>query len=614
MAGNYSSSTVIPKVSLNTAPVLNAVNAAGGTNGVTGVGPANLTFASAPSPQAYQLAVLYYNGHPTLSPPPPNPPALYPPVIGNGVRPTLWLGFYNTMVDALSTVPILNGAAPLNPNNPVVGYRVPRGIPLSQPGKPLAVVPVAAVPLAPRLAPVPPATMGKISPAVPGTQFLQQFRSPLRDVSVNNTNFLSAAQTVLLRSLLAAVNAADLADSDDDLTVASIPFATYSATVSSVAQPARLTVYGFEKQPFITQIYANNDFTSNTQAGNKTNLKGYVAVELYNPYDVSIDMQGWQLGLIYRDPTAASPNPAIGTVQPLGTGFTFPAGPNSVIPAHGYMILENFNGGDTNDATYRPFANYKNMPALAPSGTVVIVPVTKLHLVMKDQWTVPDPNTGKTPTGGELVILRPYTANASLAPSTTLSQMAPVDSFDFTGIEEQNPANPNNSQFTALHYVRANPGNYDPVATPVPTIGATPAGSQMWRFVYPGCWTNQSTNTGVGAIRQEGVSYVQWIKANPAPGNVDPWVLNPPPANGQLLQAQILFGTALAVFFLCECFLRHPTEQHRLRRPAQEVGTDREQAAPGFPVWRICPAWRTSCRCRSSGPIRSPTALEKCWK
>jgi hypothetical protein len=399
-------------------------------------------------------------------------------------RPCLWLGFFNAMYD---------GTTPVDP-------KVPNGAPL-----------------------------------------YQQFRSSLRDPTVRapntlGTTYFTPTQQVWLRSLIAALNAQDLRDSDDDVSSRTVQL---QATVAGNANtPVNVTVFGTERQPYITEVYANNDVSmqkaflpdangDDSQTANpnaqKQNPKGYVAVELHNPYSVPISLNGWQLGILTRSTSAAkNPYPTMMMKQITGfTGFGPTATPAITIPANGYAVLENFQatpaanpppagGGPSNDAQYRPFINYAGYTV--PTNAIYIY-VPNLHEVFSDPAsTNPDGQPG-----GELYLLRPRSANGTLLQGeNSLASLVPADSFDFSGtLVIPGPAG---TVFQDMHYVRAN-GNL-PAGPPSPT------NNNLWRFVYPGRWTPAAD----GTPRQEGI-YLSptWdITAMKPLPHTDPWIITPP--------------------------------------------------------------------------------------
>src|SRR6185437_2527616 len=249
-----------------------------------------------------------------------------------------------------------------------------------------------------------------------------QFRSPLRDINGMGGDtpapgtYLSGPQTVLLRSLLAAVNAADLRDSDDTPTAVTV--SNFPATVTGLPTKVIVQAYGLEKQPFITEVYANNfnglpqDGTDNNKwqypgaFGNTPNPNGYVAVQLYNPYETALDISNWSLYVLNRTSTNY---PAMKLNDGRGGGSLVPLhtfAAVTIIQPRKYLLLENFGG--PGDAKFRPWflgPNANSIPFdTPPLGTVNLQAYTydvpNLYQVMADPMN-------RNTTGGELFLTRP---------------------------------------------------------------------------------------------------------------------------------------------------------------------------------------------------------------
>ncbi|MCC7349908.1 MAG: helix-hairpin-helix domain-containing protein [Phycisphaerales bacterium] len=282
-------------------------------------------------------------------------------------------------------------------------------------------------------------------------------RPSIRDVRTAPTTpvTLSAPQMAQVRSGLAALNALGLRDSKSDIYSQNINIGTVN-----------VMLYSNEAQPFITEVYANDD-NSVQGAGSPNpiglqNPNGYVSIELYNPYSFPINLTGWQLGIIDRHAALAGDY----TVKAI-TGFT---GFTQIMPANSYLVLENYDAaGGTTPTMYRPIG--------AGATTVPTVFIANLHEVLE--------NAAITSTGGELVLLRPrmgdgsytfvtgvYDEGTPAAPN--LSDLVPLDSYDFTGLIVTGAA-----PFNSWHYVRPNgPGHEFDCVYPGPyttTSGTGPA-------------------------------------------------------------------------------------------------------------------------------------------
>jgi hypothetical protein len=321
--------------------------------------------------------------------------------------------------------------------------------------------------------------------SVPNTQ--HQFRSSLRDTHKAATGFGSFTyrfppfQQLLLRAALASVNTIDMRDNDDDVTSRRIILRICDDTTQegrpNATRDVEVEVYGFEKQPFITEVYAHTDnatkLTSGPGATGEQNPKGYVAVELYNPFDTDIKLDGYRLGVIdRRRPVPGAPGSSDRwqhTIQPITKTLN-----GLVIKAKGHLVLENFE----QTATETEHARNR------PPGVTVTTSGTSSRAYFNDLYKVFEDSSGSAKqTGGELVLLRPRRA----APATgtlkssrsydpfdesNIYDLIPVDSFDFTGLKLQGaPAagSTNKIRVEAWHYIREN-GN----------------GDRNWKCVYPG--------------------------------------------------------------------------------------------------------------------------------
>jgi hypothetical protein len=224
---------------------------------------------------------------------------------------------------------------------------------------------------------------------------------------------------------------------------------TTQPTASTASLTYRVMLYGTGQQPYVTEAYANNDQSTGV---------GFVAVSMYNPYSTPINLTGWQWI------TVARPN---GAAQ-----LTFaPLDPNN--PGLGVSTI----------APYQRLVFASKAPADMPSGIAVDSGATY----------VPAPALANT-FDKELVLVRPRSAGGNLTSTATynpqtqtysnitdpnnifdetvhqdgtqkLSDLVPVDSYDFTGLTAPNPNSTNSAEW---HYVRP-----------------SDIASHNWYFVYP---------------------------------------------------------------------------------------------------------------------------------
>ena len=176
----------------------------------------------------------------------------------------LWLGYCQVMADSVGLPPF---TAP-NPTNPTA-VLLPQWLPPMQP-----LVAGATGPTGTAL--------------TSGTEpQLTMFRSVVREqtpvaiagpgTATGDTSYtatqvrrLSPAQMLKLRAAIAAVNAMDLRDGDDDVTSRRIVL-----TDATGAPEYDVEVFGSEIQPFIGGVYVHVDVQPS---------KNFVAIQLLNPY------------------------------------------------------------------------------------------------------------------------------------------------------------------------------------------------------------------------------------------------------------------------------------------------------------------------------------------
>jgi hypothetical protein len=326
------------------------------------------------------------------------------------------------------------------------------------------------------------------------THAQRMFRPSLRDRRSStpgmNTMHFDPTNQLKLRAAIAAVNALDLRDGDRDVTHKRI---TLDALIDNAPVPVEVVIFGNEGQLYLTEVFANTDNVTPGGATNEPNPKGYVAVELHNPHSYPINLGNWRLGL--TDRRATSPLPAQLRSITGFAGFGAPGAPGTpVVPPGGYVVLENYSAapppGDTSVAKYRP-ARIATLMGLLPPEAIIYVP--NLHEVFEDPLDA-------TRKGGELVLLRPRRADGTLSSSTAandvydeanIQDLAPVDSFDFTGVllPSGAPLNAGNPA-CLVHYVRASgPG-------------------QLWKHVYPGRYDGT-----LARLRHEGTEQLDFVDA-----------------------------------------------------------------------------------------------------
>jgi hypothetical protein len=318
------------------------------------------------------------------------------------------------------------------------------------------------------------------------------FRSTLRDPRnvfyQNGTGYyIEADQMVLLRSAIAAANVTAMRY---PVKGSSAPIFAYdvplSVTVGANQNAATIyaRVYGVTQQPYITEVYANTNISPSADPGatnGKINTHPYIAIELFNPYNQAINLNGWQLATVNRDPTDAN-----GNDRKLTVLHNF--GATDIVPAYtaaapttgtvqyqaGYALLEDFNASSpgSNGVMYRPLstgldaaANVTRAGSPTTGGPLNDIFVTELANLI--------PSTGSY-ANEELVLLRPINGNGTA--ESPIDQV-PVDSFDFTGLNYNvmdTTLTPPLPVADVWHYVRGN------------GVNTATNSDSLWRFIYPG--------------------------------------------------------------------------------------------------------------------------------
>lgn len=272
---------------------------------------------------------------------------------------------------------------------------------------------------------------------------LRMFRSSLRSDAK-----LSGAQEMILRAALAAVNTLQLRSGDfcPETGLGTVVSRTIDLPGSSGDPQYTVTVYGADRQPFMTEVFARND--ANPQ-------DDYVAVELFNPYRHPLVLRGWALATTARAilPVGGGPpRMRLTALQSTTEGPSNWSEAPPVVPGGGYLVLAS--------------------SAVAPSD-VSLPPATTTLRVVPDLVRA---------LGQELVLLRPRrgdgTPSRSADPNdpinafdegTTdtpnLADRVPVDGYDFTNLSASGLAAP-----SEWHYVRPSDS----------------AGGKAWHYVYPG--------------------------------------------------------------------------------------------------------------------------------
>jgi hypothetical protein len=323
----------------------------------------------------------------------------------------------------------------------------------------------------------------------------RMFRNPIRDFAIDGTAptpakpLLSKQQTMQLRAAIAGVNTMALRHGDLGTLNTNGTNDVISRTIhlsGTSGMDLWATVYGVERQPYITQVFARNDVKATDD---------WIAVELYNPYPVPIKLDKWVLATVNRS------NFQTGlTLTALGGGDLQTAAPGlTSIGAYERVVLM---------SSLTPPSTIQT-DATAPSNSRFIACSTLTQAF-----------------GKELILMRPRKADAAtsgyIAGSADnnqftqeatsgigLDNLVPIDSYDLTNMATTAATAADAQEWW---YRRPNGDVTDSTST------------KQWHFVYPGPW-NLPSRTGGNA---------------PPPGQAQPptWsgtlVITPVPAKTDL--------------------------------------------------------------------------------
>ena len=272
------------------------------------------------------------------------------------------------------------------------------------------------------------------------------FRCNINSAQVSRSPIGTWATTdnqILTRAALAAVNTVTMRNPEGNA-IETRNFAT--------AGGQQVTVYSVKKQPFITEAMVQQEAASTTAS--------YIAIELYNPYNVTINLQPFHLA--YQD--------ASGNLQE--------------IPVAGLSA-----------ATMLP--NSYKVIAWSATGSAPVAPTT---VVVTGTPLDADPTTMQAAIGHKLFLMRTLRDNNTPAPAGNLNNLVPADQVNLGITLLNNP--PDAHRWT---YSRNTTQNTfycvyggDPAVLPadVTSGGSTPIGSLGAANVSPSVTRNLTIPLG----------------------------------------------------------------------------------------------------------------------
>jgi hypothetical protein len=344
----------------------------------------------------------------------------------------------------------------------------------------------------------------------------RMFRNPIRVVPTApgpGTWQLSPVQVMQLRAALAAVNTIDMRDGDDDVTARTVHLTDFDrVTQPNLAmQDVTATVYGLERQPYITKVYATNEPV--TEANSSVTQPGFVAVELYNPDPTrAYSLAGYALATINRPSAVQSSTPpdCVPTWVSWGGDMPWPPqGGQPLIPANQSIIIaSNQTPPAGSHLKWPSAAPVYVVHNLVPPGAAGVAQTSELMLFRPRYLERNNPVANGVPTcsaygmsnplsltplpnplGPSLLttppLHQPYPAyhegqivSNSYTPNP--ADMVPLDSYDFSGL----PAFVSGQPAVEWYYVRPN----DPA-------------TKSWHFVFPGHYVISASPSDVNTPR-----------------------------------------------------------------------------------------------------------------
>ncbi len=297
---------------------------------------------------------------------------------------------------------------------------------------------------------------------------------PPAPLPLGTVNTLTPTQSVQLRAALAAVNAMDLRDTDNDITSRKVQIYTDPSTVPSAPTPVlTANVFGSEKQLFITKVIIVRGPTAATS---------FVGIELYNPY-VQVQYPGGQVA------TATNPT------------FYMGAAPAAIAPQVNIGLGCRLGVIDRTTATPQlsevnaAAAVWTGAPAIPPGGYIFLVsdpgniPANVTVKSAGQVFAVPgleqlafSAGTGNPPQ--EVVLFR--TRDATGAQTTSAAKFPndhdPTHQYDETNLWDNVPMD----QFDA-HGAVYNNGDVNVYFRPTQVSNPTAptAATDYWKCVFP---------------------------------------------------------------------------------------------------------------------------------
>jgi len=217
-------------------------------------------------------------------------------------------------------------------------------------------------------------------------------------------------------------------------------------------------LYGTGQQPYITEVYANNDQSTNG---------GFVAVAIYNPYSTPIALTNWQFATVNR--AKGVPQLVVAALDPANTDLSQSIG--TLAPYQRVVFASKQPAGMPTGITVDPSATFVYMPKLtgAFNNELVLIRPRNVSSGTLQSTATYDPSTQTYSNVSDPTNVYDETNN--------LADFVPVDSYDFSGLTAQAASDDANS--AEWHYVRP-----------------SDIANHNWYFVYPCTYdSNTADNT-----------------------------------------------------------------------------------------------------------------------
>lgn len=188
----------------------------------------------------------------------------------------------------------------------------------------------------------------RVIQSVRDTFLLMLLQRPLYDFDIDGTLTMDDRRAVdranAIQAAMLTANLIDYVDNDGSgATLTAVGVVDTNGLPVNGASGEQLIAYGFERQPFITEIYTKVAPAPTASTGADIVARGdsRFAVELYNPYNEDIPLSDYRLVDLRAEDRASDPDTELldeNSYSPLPR-FSVDLPANKSIPAGGYIVL-----------------------------------------------------------------------------------------------------------------------------------------------------------------------------------------------------------------------------------------------------------------------------------